>query len=318
MALTETQITALAHRFIDAKIEDGVLNSRPFIGMLNEPKNLMLVDGGRTISGPVTHSATSGGGSYSGSEALDISEEDPITGYSFAWKQYYEPVRISNLDLAIVSGKAAQVNFLLEKVDIAMANMEDKLSTGIFSDGTTNSSKVITGLQATYNTTSSTSYGGIAEDDMATWVASRIANSGTNIALSLQRYQRAQQKATEGKRTPSAALMDKDVFNELYNLLLPHQRVMTDDNLGRLGHKGVLLFNGIPNIIDSHMSANRIYFPNLDFLKLAVHPKHNMRKVEFKSLETSDSLLIRMHWYGNLICKNRRFQGELGDIQVAS
>jgi len=71
-------------------------------------------------------------------------------------------------------------------------------------------------------------------------------------------------------------------------------------------------------VIDSHCKANSMYLLNEEYLFLSVHKDENMRRETIEKLETSNSMLMRIFWMGNLICNNRRFQAELTDIEVSA
>ena len=71
-------------------------------------------------------------------------------------------------------------------------------------------------------------------------------------------------------------------------------------------------------IVDSHCKANSMYFLNEEYLFLCVHRDENMRRETIEKLETSNSMLMRIFWMGNLVSNNRRFQGELADIEVSA
>jgi hypothetical protein len=66
----------------------------------------------------------------------------------YDWKQYYEPVRVSQYDIAKTTGDAGKLDLVASKIKIAESNFAENLSVGIFSDGTGNSGKDITGFAA--------------------------------------------------------------------------------------------------------------------------------------------------------------------------
>jgi type IV secretory pathway VirB3-like protein len=60
-----------------------------------------------------------------------------------------------------------------------------------------------------------------------------------------------------------------------------------------------------------------MYALNENYAQLVIHKDNNMRKEHHASLETTDSMLTKIFWMGNLTCSQRRRQGKLEDIQVA-
>jgi hypothetical protein len=231
----------------------------------------------------------------------------------YDWKQYYEPIRVSRLDLAKCSGDAAKLDLVASKIKIGESNFAENLSDGLFSDGTGSSGKVITGFEAMV--VASGTYGGIAPADMASWVASVKANGGTDRALTLALIQSLIGSVSDGKDAPTLLVSLQNVFDEAYNLFTAFQRIESEE-MGKLGFKS-LMINGIPLVVDSHAPANTMYALNENYAQLVIHKDNNMRKEHHASLETTDSMLTKIFWMGNLTCSQRRRQGKLEDIQVA-
>lgn len=312
MALTFAQLSAIATNAIDKKLVDNVYNAAPVLKRFSDKAK--KVDGGLKIQVPVISSVTGAGGAFSDLDALTISRTDNMSAAVYDWKQYYEPVRISQLDIAKTSGDAGKLDLVASKIKIAESNFAENLSSGLFSDGTGSSGAVITGFDAMISTSST--YGGIAPADMATWAAVVKANGGTPRALTLALIQQLVGACTDGKDAPTLLVSKQNVYDEAYNLFTAFQRIESEE-MGKLGFKS-LMVNGIPLVVDSHAPAETILALNEEYVNLYIHSGHNMRKEHHSSLETSDSMLTKIFWFGNLGCSQRRRQGKLTDIQVAA
>ncbi len=321
MTLTYTQITALTERTFLNKVADGVFRSKAVLARLNRPGFKQLKDGGHEILCPIINSKPGDPAAkyYDEYDTLDNDPTDDTTAAVFQWKQIYEPIRIGRKSMLINSGDAAKLSLIATKMQIAEKNIRDILSSGIFSDGTALtgalSTKQLTGIRAAISTTST--YGGIAVSDFAEWIAVSKTGSGVNRAASLPLLQTLEGSITEGDDRPTAFYMTQSVYDEFWSLYQPHQRIESTE-MAKLGFSGVLQFNGKPMIVDSHMRANYVYGVNENYLFLAVHKDEDMRKETIERMETSNSMLMRLFWMGNVVCNNRRFQGELGDISIAS
>jgi hypothetical protein len=317
MALQTSQLTATTNKLIDKKVVDGVFKSNGAYALLSQPGKMKMRDGGVKLSFPISTASEDDttGGWYAGSAGLDGSEYDPITDSQHDWKFIYEHVTIPWDMLLKASGPANQVGLLASRVDIAFKAMAHRMGTGLHNDGTT--ADAFIGLDAIMSTSST--YGGIAVADFAEWIAAILQGDtpGTNQALTLARIQQAMGSATEGQDKPDFAILRQNVFNELWELLQPHQRLSHDENLSGLGHSGVLKFNGIPWIVDSKHKANAISFLNSDYFFLVAHPKKNMKRESFNTLESADAFRTRITFGGALVCSNRRFQGRLEDITAS-
>lgn len=310
MALTYASLGAIATNTIDKTMTDNVYSATPVLKRLSDKSKKL--DGGLKIQVPVISSVTGAGGSFSDLDALTITRTDNFSAAVYNWKQYYEPIRISQSDVAVTSGDAGKLDLVAQKIKVAQSNFAENLSVGLFSDGTGNSSKDITGFAAMISATST--YGGIAVADMASWAAQVLTNA-TDRALTLALIQQLDGACTDGKDAPSMFVSRQNVFNEAYNLFTAFQRIESEE-MGKLGFKSLML-NGKVLVVDAHAPAQSILAINEEYVNLYVHKDHNMRKEHHSSLETSDSMLTKVFWMGNLGCSQRRRQGVLNKIAVA-
>lgn len=323
MAITINQVKAITHDLVLKSLADNVYQSAA--GLRRFYSKRIKIDGGNDIGGPVIIGGVDGatGGWYSGASTLTDAEKEDITRAKVDWKQVYETIVLSNLDIMKNGGSAQILPLLASKIKIAEKRLKSRLSTGIFSAGT--DSLVFNGLQQVIGTGS---YAGLAASDFTdesgsnAWQAQILDNSSVARALTGVLIQRAMGQATEDEDKPTAAFMKQNVFDELWAILEPHQRLMVEDeNLSGLGHdqnKKVLKYNGIPFLVDSHMKAQSIFFINEDYVKLYVHRMEDMKAQSFDKLEDQNAIKERMLLTGNLFCNNRRYQAELADINVAS
>lgn len=307
MSLTFAQITAIATNLIDNKLTDNVYGSNPVIKRLSDKAK--KVDGGVKIQVPVIASSSTSGGAFTDLGALTITRTDNISAAAYDWRQYYQAIRISQLDMMKASGDAAKLDFMKAKLQVAELSMADNLGTGIFGNG---GSDTIDGFQAMID---DDTYGGIAPADMATWI-SYLLTAGADRPVTLGLLQQLIGGCTYGKDVPTLLTAKQNVYDEVYNLFQPHQRIESDE-VGKLGFKS-LMVNGIPLVVDSHMKAGTIFAINENYAQLVVHKANDMRKVHHPYLEESDSSLHKIFWAGNLTCSNRRAHGELAAIKVAA
>jgi len=320
MAISVAQLDAITHRFVEKKLANNVYRSKALLTYMYAKRKKL--DGGSNLNSPVIHGDidSSTGGWFSGAEQLNVSEKDDITTAQVNWKEIYESILLSQSDILKNRGVKQILNLVDSKVKIAKMRMDSRLSDGIFSDGT--NSKVFNGLEEIIHATGA--YGGLAisdildEDGNNAWLGKIQSNSGTDRALSLALIQKAMGDATEGDAKPGVACSRQDVYNELWNLLSPAQRTVTSDTFSGLGHKGVLRFNGIDFLIDSHAAAQRMYFLNLDYLSFYVHEGQDMKVQSFSQLEDKNAIQKRVVLMGNLLCCARKYQGAIDDISVAS
>lgn len=319
MALSYQQITAITEKYFIPKLTDGVYKSNAALARFTRPEKLLKIDGGIKIIQPVINSKPGPNRYFDDLDVLDTSRTDNITAAEYEWKQLYEPIRVSRKELLQNNGDAAKLNLVKSKVQIAEKSMRDNLGIGLFSDGTvstgTFSAKQITGLRATIS--ESSTYGGIAVADFTDWAAKVDDSSSVARPVTLPLMQKVFGDCTEESDKPSVLYMKQRIYDQVWSLYQPHQRLMSEE-MANLGFKNVLEFNGVPMIVDSHMKDGSIYFLNEDYVMMAVHSQENMRKETLEKLETTNSMLMRIFWMGNLVCSNRRFQGELADLEYSA
>ena len=320
--ITYAQLQAITHDLVLKELADGSFKSAAGFRKFYESREKL--DGGNTIGSPVILSGQEDdttGGWYSGAENLQDSEKDDITRAEVAWKNGYETVLIAKTDILKNKGSKTQIlNLLTSKVKIAGKRFDSRLAKSVFGLGA--NAKELDGLQKII--AAAGDYAGLSPADIKdefgvdAWVAYVKASAG---ALSENLMQQTLGKATEGNDRPHWACMQQNVFDEVWGLLKEHQRIMVDDSsFSGAGHdqKKVLLYNGIPHLIDSHMKAQSIYYINNDYTKLYVHQDEDLSTQSFPFLENSNAIKERILFMGNLFCNNRSKNSELAGITVAA
>ena len=312
MALTYTQITAITEKFFLKNLADNIYGTNPALARLARPGKKMMIEGGEKIVAPIISSAPGEGGAFTDLDTLSTDRTDNISAAEVDWRQYHEPIRVSRLDLLKNAGDAAKLRLVASKIAIAKKAMKDHLGTGLFGSGGSNT---LDGLGLVMS--SSSTYAGIAVADLATWIAGVVTNSGTNRALTLDLMQQTWGGCSFDEDIPTVIFGKQATVDQVWSLFQPHQRLMSSE-MTKLGFENILMFNGAPVIADSHMAANKLYFVNENYFFLGVHQDEDMREEVFEKLESSASMLRRIFWAGNVICTQRRAQGVLEDISVAS
>jgi hypothetical protein len=307
MALTFDQITGIATNLIDTKLTDNVYTATPILARFKAKAK--KVDGGVKIQVPVINSSSTSGGAFTDLGALTITRTSNMTAAVYDWRQYYESIRISQLDLMKTMGDAGKLDLVKAKLQVAELALADRLSTGICGNG---GSDTIDGFEAMID---DDTYAGIAVADMTSWTAV-LKSSGTDRPVTIGLIQSLLGGCTYGKESPTLLVSRQNVYDEVYNLFQPHQRIESDE-MGKLGFKS-LMVNGIPLVVDVHVKAQTIQALNENYAQLVIHKNGDMRKVHHPFLEESDSSLHKIFWSGNLTCSSRRMHGELSNLVVAA
>lgn len=315
MALTYSQLQAIATKYIEKKLAENVLSTNALTAYLSAPGRLKLRDGGEKLTFPVTigDENDSTGAWYEGSEGLDNTEYENISAAEFDWKNIHETIKISHPELNKASGDNAKLDLLASKVNLAKKYMAGRMGTAIHSgDGTL---KNFVGLSTLISTSST--YGGIATADFAEWISTVTANGGSLRALTLALMQATEGGLTFDKDKPNLRVCRQNVYDKMFSLIQPYQRLVEKDpEMSKLGFPDIPIFNGIPTIIDSRTAASKMRYLNTEYLFLIAHQNENMKVVSHENLEGSDAIQRRIFFMGALCCNGRRYQGSLDDITV--
>lgn len=322
MTITYAQLQAITHDLVLKELADGSFKSSAGFRKLYDGREKL--DGGNKISSPVILSGLpddTTGGWYSGAENLADSERDDITRAEVDWKNGYETVLIAKSDINKNKGSKTQIlNLLTSKVKIAGNRFDARVAASVFSNSS--NAKELNGLQSIIAATGD--YAGLAIGDIKdefgndAWLAYVKSSAGTLTEVLMQL---TLGRATEGKQRPDWAVMKQNTYDEVWGLLKEHQRILVEDSsFSGAGHdqRKVLMYNGIPHLIDSHMKAQSIYYINSEFTKLYVHQDEDMATQSFPFLEGSNALKERVVFMGNLFCNNRSKNSELAGITVVA
>jgi hypothetical protein len=322
MAITIGQVEALTVKGIDTQggLKDAVFKNNAYLERLR--KNEGVFEGTKkTFPFNYFDSTQTTGSYYQGAEALTYDVYDSLTELAFNLIELEESIMISHRDIALNSGKAAAMNLVKTKLEIAEKAMRERFTKGIFSDGTSGtgalSAKQFVGSRA-FLKSSSVNYGGVTSTDVAAHVAYVNSNGGTLRALTTAIHQDVLGGASEGNEKPTLGVMKQNVMNVFVELLKPHQRTTRESTLDGLGHeKNTLVYSGVDHIVDNLAIANAIQFFNEKFVRLYAVPEYNMKRMKIDNMESKDAMLQRIFYKGAYACSVLRYQGLASDLAIA-
>jgi len=154
------------------ELADNVTNNNALLRRLKDRGNVKTFSGGNVIMQEIMYSdsATNNTNSYSGYEVLNVSQNSPISAAQFSITQYAAAVSISGLEMIQNSGKEAIIDLLDGRMNVAEAQLANRIGGDIYLDGTGNSGKNLTGLGAAVPDAPTTgTYGGINRATYSFW-----------------------------------------------------------------------------------------------------------------------------------------------------
>lgn len=285
-------------------LTDNIHNSNALFYLLKEKKAIREEDGGERIVEPLMYATNTTAGSYDGYDQLDVTPQGGIDAAEFNWKQYSASITISGKQIRQNAGRKEKIIDLMEaKTKQAELSLRAQLTKGLFSDGTGNSSKDLTGLKAMV--LNSGTYGGI-NSATYTWWASNV--DSTSEALSLADMRTAFNTGSLGGSDNPDIIVTTQTLFEKYESLLTSDIDMLSPGVKKMGDVGIqaLGFKGIPIVWDEDCNSGYMYFLNTKHMALVVHKDANFDTTDFEKPEDQDALVAQILFMGNLTCNRRK------------
>lgn len=285
--------------------------------MLKEKGAWKEKDGGERIVVPLMYGKNTTAGSYSGYDNLDTTPQTGIDAAEFNWKQYSVSITISGEEERKNAGSKTRIIDLLEaKTNQAELSLKEALGQGMFSDGTGNGAKDLTGFQAMIS--ASGTYGGVNSAVHTWWQANATAVSGAlTIALMRTKFN---ESSVGGKDTPDLITTTQSRY-ESYEALLTNFNgnvsfFTQSEDQKKLGDAGFMSlgFKGRPIVWDELQPTNTMYFLNTKHMKMVVHSAANIKVTPFVKPENQDARVAQVLFMGNLTCDRRKSFGVLSAI----
>jgi hypothetical protein len=311
MALTYDHLNSVVQDLVLPMAVDNFFNSN---GMFWRLKNKGIkYRGSPNISIPVFYTSATGADAYDPKvDDISTTDTDTLTKAVFAWKYYSIPIVVSADDELESSGPNAVLDFVETKSKAAEWKLNDLLGTHLMGTAATYT-KRINGLGDCLS--ASSTYGGIAVADMATWIAA-INSSTTACTLAAMQTQFGSQ--TIDSKAPTCIITNQALFDKVWGLMEAKRQIQgTENEMANAGFRN-LLFNGVPLFVDSHIPGtggvsatndNDMYFLNEEYLWLYVHQDRNFILEPFQKPINQDRKVAHIKVALNLACSSRRMQG---------
>ena len=269
-----------------------------------EVKPYELVDGGLMVKIPLEY-ANSNHGSYGATTVINQSKVDIIDAARFRWAGAYGSNTLNLDDLTQNTGEEAIISltkkYMQSIIKAARVNMAAQV---IAAAADTNS---INGLGDLFNTTTSTEYGSIDEDEMADWKANVITTAEAISFEVMQKIFRTPDMGDSREMLPNF-IVTTSLLRDGYERSLHPQQRYRDTTAVEAGWENIT-HKGAPIVADSGYSTGVLDALNLNFLSLRSHKDYNFTTPKWVSKEVlgqPDVISANTRWRGNLYCSNRK------------
>ncbi len=292
---------------------DNIFNDVPLISYANGKLGIAVrgktikryESSGNRITEQLMYGKNSTVSSYSGAETLPAVLQDGITEAVYSWKQYAGDISITNLQKATNSGEAQIINLLQALIKQTELTFKEKLNLGAWGDGTGNSSKDLTGLQALISAT--TTVGGISPTTHTWWKSDVTSNVGSFIANGRDAMRTAFFNVSKGADKIDVIFTTQSIWEAFEKTLEPEVR-RSHDGVANSGFENIT-YRSIPVIIDDDCPSGEMFGLNSNYINYVVHPDFDMSHTPFANLVVTgqqDVTSAKILFYGNLTINNRR------------
>jgi hypothetical protein len=290
---------------------DNVANSNALTALPREGNRIRTVDGGKTISCPLTYAEETFAW-YSGTELLSRAVKETISESDFAPANAVASVTLSGPDLAKNKGKERILNLLEGKMENAQVTMNNNITKAVYSDGTV--AKSFAGLKAFVTDAGTGIVGGI---DSTTWPFWKNQFQSIARATGLQ-YPALKagmnalwMKLIRGTEHPDLVVADGEVYSTYESGLQENQRY-TDARLGALGFE-TLKYKSAALVFDG--AATGLvggYMLNTKYMKFEIYTGRNFEMLDLPDQSPDmDAVTRHIAFMGALTLSNRSMQGRI-------
>jgi hypothetical protein len=300
-------------------VADNVTKNNALLTRLREKGRYKPFTGGSTILQELSFQANSTAMYYSGAEVLDISPADVISAAQFPIKQAAVAVTINGLEMLQNSGEEQIIDLFDARLDVAEASIENLISTGIYSDGTANNGKQITGLQAMVVASPGTGVvGGIDRQTWSFWRNQTFdftgdlgaSASSSNIQTG---FNRLYAKTSRGSDVVDLILLDNNLWGFFMSSLQNIQRFPGSSKMAELGFVASKYMNAdvvLDGGIGGNIPAGTGYFLNTKYIFFRPHANRNFVPIGDERMSTNQDAIVRLiGWAGNMTASGLQFQG---------
>lgn len=296
---------------------DLVSKHVPLFEFLSKKGNVQTFSGGRTIVKELEYAENGTVMNYSGYQLLDPTPQDILTAAEFQIKQKAVAITMSGLEKLQNAGKEQIINLAATRIKNAERSMVNSLGNDVFSDGTGDDGKQVTGLQSAVADTPTGTYGGISRSSYSWWAnISRSGTSSFSAATSasniLDYINRCMILTTRNGDMTDVMFADNIFYQFAWNAIMSITRLVDEKEAGKVGYRYIVV-NGkkliLANGSNTACPASHLYGLNTDYLYLMVHEACNMSKLGKERLpERQDASITYLGWAGNLVSSNCALQ----------
>ena len=279
---------------------------------------------------------------YSGYDQLLNPAIDLFNDAVWDPKQVVIPIVLSMQEILNNEGEAQLIDVFETYIQAAEKALEDAMDAAMFSDGTANGNKQLTGLATAIPALPNTGvYGGINRGTYAIWQTATFDPHGTAGTITLAPFgtqinsttirpmlNYAMMRQSRGRDYADLLIMSPEHYAAYDAATVAIQRQTNETSLGKLGFSALEYIGGgkraeivLDGGIGSNMPANTTFGIDTDSLRLRYHPHRNFDKLfdgDGQMPIDKDAIAQFIGWMGELTMTNPLFNWRLYDSNPAA
>jgi len=306
-------LEAFTRDLVEPGIKDQIFVTSPFLTLMDQKG--IKERSGKNIRVLVQYGKNSGAGSYAGGDILPTVRTDKFGDTYLPWKQAQSgPIVLNGDEEFKNSGPEEIADIVQAEVDNAKESLRDVLATALYTDGTGNSSKDLTGLIAAVDDSSNVgTYAGIARGTYTWWKSRYTSWAATEMTLNALHIET--QALTDGGISPDYVVCDNDFYNKMYELVLPMQR-QQNDGMARAGFSNIVV-DGRTIVVDTYAGATDAWILNTRYLEMYGAKGRHFTMEPFQKPVNQDARISRILWAGQLVNTSCRRHGRIHSYNTA-
>ena len=330
------QILSMALEDRSSSYQDLVSNNNAFLAVLRR-KGLW-----NTYSGPRIRQTLQISKQvaqwYSGYDQLLNPALDLFNDAYYDPKMVVVPVILSMQEILNNEGQAQLMDVLDSYMGAAERALEDTMDAGLYSDGTANGGKQITGMATAIPIINNTGiYGGIDRGTASIWRTSTfdaqafpVAALGTQVSATTIRpmLNYIMTNRSRGRDYADLLIMSPEHYAAYDAATVAIQRQTNETSLGKLGFSAIEYIGGgkraeivLDGGIGSNMPSNTTFGINTDSFRVRYHPSRNFDKLfegDGMMPIDKDAIAQFIGWMGELTQTNPLFNWRFYDSNPAA
>lgn len=274
---------------------------------------------------------------YNGYDFLDNPPLELFNDAYWTPKMVAIPISLTMEEILNNEGEAQRMDVLESYMDAGENALEDAMDTAVYSDGTANGGKQLTGLAtAVPIVTNSGTYGGISRTDYSIWrtntydAQSYDTGIGTQVSSSTIRpfLNKIMTARSRGRRYADLLIMSPEHYSAYDGATIAVQKIQKEGGLAKLGFSSLEYIGGgkraeivLDGGIGSNMPANTTFGLETDSLRIRYNPNRNFDKLfegDGQKPINQDAIAQFIGWMGELTMVNPLFNWRFYDSNTGS